>query len=175
MKNVKRKIVLGLALLASIAPIYSQCETESRVLADGTMMYFFEPTNFYKTNSKSLKMNIVTDDEHFFIALQPLPFPERGAGKKIKEDLSIQLSNNNWYVLKHYDTQYLNNDTILKVLYLIDKKDLQDFRENEAVLASINMEGTEFVRNYDFKLHKRMIIEQLDCYFNSKTENSKSN
>ena len=33
-----------------------------------------------------------------------------------------------------------------------------------AVLAEINMKGTEFVRDYKFKLHKDAIKEQLNCF-----------
>lgn len=173
MKKMNLKIVLMFLLGCYFMPSYSQCVIDNKVLADGTMMYFFEPNTFYKTKSKSLKMNIMTDDEHFFISLQPNPFPVKGTGKKIKEDLSIQLANKKWYTLKHYDTQYLNENTVLQVLYLMDKKDLNDFRSNEAIMASINMEGTEFIRNYDFKLHKRLILEQLECYFNSRNKEEK--
>lgn len=175
MKKINFTIVLILVFGFLLTPLYSQCKVENKVLADGTMMYYFEPSIFYKTKTKSLKMNIMTDDEHFFIALQPNPFPEKGTGKKIKEDLSIELANKKWYTLKHYDTQYLKDNSILQVLYLIDKKDLEDFRSNEAIMATINMEGTEFIRNYDFKLHKKMIMEQLECYYNSKNKESGTN
>ena len=128
------------------------------------MMYYFAPANFYKTKSKSLKINIVTDKEHFFVALQPTPFPDKKEGKKIKDDLIIQLANNKKYKLTHYDTQYRHNDSVMQVLYLIDQKDVEDFSKFEAVIAEINMEGTEFIRNYDFKLHKDAIVEQLRCF-----------
>lgn len=61
------------------------------MLADGTVTYYLEPANFYTTISKSLKINIVTDKEHFFIALQPSPFPAKKDGVKIKDDLGIHL------------------------------------------------------------------------------------
>ncbi|MEN2489733.1 hypothetical protein AAYQ05_18160 [Flavobacterium sp. B11] len=148
----------------------AQCEIKNRVQADGSMIYFFEPAVFYTTKSKSLKINIVTDKEHYFVALQPTPFPEKKVGKKIKEDLVMHLADNKTYTLAHYDTQYRRNDSIMQVLYLIDDKDLDAFSNYEAVSAEINMQGTEFVRSYNFKLHKNAIVEQLKCFL-KKEEN----
>ncbi|MBZ4036472.1 hypothetical protein K6T82_17010 [Flavobacterium sp. 17A] len=148
----------------------SQCDIKNRVQADGSMMYFFEPTVFYTTKSKSLKINIVTDKEHYFVSLQPTPFPEKKIGKKIKDDLIIHLADNKTYTLAHYDTQYRRNDSIMQVLYLIDDKDIEAFAKYEAVTAEINMKGTEFIRSYNFKLHKNAIVEQLNCFL-KKEEN----
>lgn len=159
--------ILCLSLLSVFmfnAKVIAQCEIKNRVLADGSMVYYFEPAVFYTTKSKSLKINIVTDKENYFVALQPTPFPEKKIGKKIKDDLIIHLANNNTYKLTHYDTQYRRNDSIMQVLYLIDQKDIEAFSNYEAVTAEINMKGTEFVRSYNFKLHKDAIIEQLKCF-----------
>ncbi|WP_035108381.1 hypothetical protein [Flavobacterium denitrificans] len=142
----------------------AQCDVKNKVLADGTMMYYFEPAVFYTTNTKSLKINIVTDEEHYFIALQPTPFPSKKEGKKIKDDLIIHLADNKIYKLTHYDTQYIHNDSIMQVLYLIDKNDVSSFSQFDAVTAEINMQGTEFIRSYNFKLHKDAIREQLECF-----------
>ncbi|MEN2415152.1 hypothetical protein [Flavobacterium mesophilum] len=144
--------------------ITAQCDVKNKVLADGTMMYYFEPAVFYTTNSKSLKINIVTDKEHYFIALQPTPFPSKKEGKKIKDDLIMHLADNKIYKLAHYDTQYIHNDSIMQVLYLIDKNDVNSFSQFDAVTAEINMQGTEFIRSYNFKLHKDAIREQLECF-----------
>ncbi len=146
----------------------AQCEIKNRVQADGSMLYYFEPAVFYTTKSKSLKINIVTDKEHYFVALQPTPFPDKKIGKKIKDDLIIHLADNNTYKLAHYDTLYRRNDSIMQVLYLIDEKDLNAFSNYEAVTAEINMKGTEFVRSYNFKLHKNAIREQLLCFLKEK-------
>ena len=162
MKKVSFTIVFLLVLI--ISKMHAQCDIKNRVLADGTMTYYFDPTNFYTTKSKSLKINIVTDKEHFFIALQPSPFPAKKEGKKIKDDLVIHLADKNVYRLTHYDTQYRHNDSVMQVLYLIDQKDIEAFSKFEAVVAEINMEGTEFVRSYDFKLHKDAIVKQLACF-----------
>ncbi|CAM3678650.1 hypothetical protein [Flavobacterium chungbukense] len=142
----------------------AQCEIKNRVLGDGSMIYYFEPSAFYTTKSKSLKINIVTDKEHYFVSLQPTPFPEKKVGKQIKDDLIIHLADNKIYKLAHYDTQYRRNDSIMQVLYLIDEKDMDAFSKYEAVTAEINMKGTEFVRSYNFKLHKNAIVEQLNCF-----------
>ncbi|TPG40019.1 hypothetical protein [Flavobacterium pectinovorum] len=163
MKKISFAIVLLLVVLIS-SGAYAQCEIKNRVLADGTMMYYFEPAVFYTTKSKSLKINIVTDKEHYFIALQPTPFPPKKDGKKIKDDLIIHLANSNTYKLSHYDTQYRHNDSIMQVLYLIDDKDIEAFSKFEANVAEINMAGTDFIRDYQFKLHKDAIVKQLACF-----------
>jgi hypothetical protein len=162
MKYLNLTIVFLLFLLAS--EVFAQCDVKNKVLADGTMVYYFEPSDFYVTKSKSLKINIVTDKEHYFVALQPLPFPPKNDGKKIKDDLIIHLANKKEYKLTHYDTQYRQNDSIMQVLYLIDDKDLDDFSKFEALVAKINMKGTEFVRDYTFKLHRDAIVKQLTCF-----------
>lgn len=162
-------VIVFLVILIS-TKIIAQCEVKNRVLADGTMLYYFEPAVFYFTKSKSLKINIVTDKEHYFVALQPTPFPPKKEGKKIKEDLIIHLADQKQYKVTHYDTQYRQNDSVMQVLYLIDEKDLEAFSKLEAVLAEINMEGTEFVRSYNFKLHKNAIIEQLNCFLKKEEE-----
>ena len=70
MKNISFTIVFLLVL--SSFEVFAQCDIKNRVLADGTMVYYFEPADFYTTKSKSLKINIVTDKEHYFVALQPI-------------------------------------------------------------------------------------------------------
>lgn len=161
-----RKIsaIIVFLLLSISSKMQAQCDIKNRVLADGTMTYYFDPADFYVTKSKSLKINIVTDKEHFFIALQPSPFPAKKDGIKINEDLVIHLADKKVYKLTHYDTQYRHNDSVMQVLYLIDQKDIKAFSKFEAVVAEINMAGTEFVRNYDFKLHKDAIVKQLACF-----------
>ncbi|MFB9077425.1 hypothetical protein ACFFLS_18165 [Flavobacterium procerum] len=162
MKKIIFFVFFGFA--GFIFPVCAQCEIKNRILADGTMVYFFDPAVFYTTKSKSLKINIITDKEQYFIALQPMPFPDKKEGKKVKDDLVISLSNNKDYKLTHYDTQYRNNDSVMQVLYLIKDKDINDFASYEAVTAKINMEGTEFIRDYNFKLHKAAIKKQLQCF-----------
>ncbi|MCP2029268.1 hypothetical protein L1276_004452 [Flavobacterium sp. HSC-32F16] len=145
---------------------FAQCEIKNKVLADGSMVYYSDPEVFYTTKSKSLKINIITDKESYFVALRPIPFPEKKIGKKITDDLVIYLADKNAYKLTHYDTQYIKNDSVMQVLYLIDSKDVEAFSKFEAVVASINMKGTEFIRDYNFKLHKDEIVKQLACFLN---------
>lgn len=160
----KRELTILFLFVFAGSNLFAQCEIKNKVLADGTMVYFFDPANFYITKSKSLKINIVTDKEHYFVALRPSPFPYKKEGKKIKDDLVIHLANKNQYKLAHYDTQYINNDSVMQVLYLMDDKDIEAFSKYEAIVAEINMQGTEFVRSYNFKLHKEAIMEQLKCF-----------
>lgn len=157
-------------LLVISSKILAQCDVKNKLLADGTMVYYFDPAVFYTTKSKSLKINIVTDKEHYFIALQPIPFPSKKEGKKINDDLIIHLADQKSCKLSHYDTQYMRNDSIMQVLYLMDDKDVEAFSKFEAVLAEINMKGTEFVRDYKFKLHKEAIKEQLNCFLKKEEE-----
>lgn len=156
-------VVLFLVLLIT-SKIMAQCNIKNRVQADGTMLYYFDPAVFYTTESKSLKINIVTDKEHYFIALQPTPFPEKKEGKKIKEDLIIHLADSKSYKLTHYDTQYMHSDSIMQVLYLIEDKDVAPFSKYEATVAEIKMEAAGFARSYNFKLHKDAIMKQLACF-----------
>lgn len=162
MKKVSFTVLVFLVLISS--KIIAQCDIKNRMLADGTMVYYFDPAVFYSTKSKSLKINIVTDKEHYFVSLQPTPFPSKKVGKKIKDDLLIHLADKKVYKLAHYDTQYRNNDSIMQVLYLIDDKDIESFSKFEATVAEIRMEGTEFIRDYTFKLHKDAIMKQLSCF-----------
>lgn len=165
------KKIFNVVLIVFVLGIsYAQCEIKNKVLPDGSMVYYFEPAVFYTTKSKSLKINIVTDKENYFVALLPTPFPNKKEGKKISDDLVIHLADNKAYKLTHYDTQYLKKDTLMSVLYLIDKKDLEAFSTYEAVVASINMQGTEFARDYNFKLHKDAIMKQLACLVKKEKE-----
>lgn len=167
---MKKISFLVIILLVISSKILAQCDVKNKLLADGTMVYYFDPAVFYTTKLKSLKINIVTDKEHYFIALQPTPFPSKKEGKKINDDLIVHLTDQKSYKLSHYDTQYMRNDSIMQVLYLMDDKDVEAFSKFEAVVAEINMKGTEFVRDYKFKLHKDAIIEQLNCFLKKEEE-----
>ena len=131
-------------------------------------MYYIEPVNFYWTQSKSLKGGIVTDNENFYLGLQPSPFPDRATVKKMKADIELKLSNDSVYVFKHFDTRYLQHDSVVQLLYLLDKQDLEELLKYEAVSAGINMQGSEGIRTYVFKLHKNAIQEQLSCFLKEK-------
>jgi hypothetical protein len=143
---------------------FPQCEILHRIYPDKTMLYYIEPVNFYWTKSKALKGGVATDKENFYLVLQPSPFPGKPDGRKLKGGLEMKLANDSIYRLDHFDTRYMEHDTVFQLLYLIDKKDLEDFLKFEAVSVKINMQGTEGIRTYVFKLHKSAIQEQLDCF-----------
>jgi hypothetical protein len=145
---------------------YDQCDVLNDLKPDGSIYYFMQPQVFYFTKSKALKGGIVTDKENYFISMQPSPFPEKPQGRKLKEDLELKLANGRIYTLKHFDSDYIQNDTVLQLLYLIDKRDLKDFIDFETLEVKIDMKGTEGIRTYTFKLHKKAIQEQLDCFVN---------
>jgi hypothetical protein len=168
---MKQMIVLLFTVLT--IPVFSQCEIKNRVAPDKTMSYYIEPVNFYWTKATSLKGGIVTDRENYFLELLPIPFPLKPAGKKLNKDLEIKLSNNKIYELSHYDTRYIDNDTVMQMLYLITKKELEDFLNFEVIEARINMMGKEGIRTYVFKLHKSALKEQLACFLKEEADKKK--
>jgi hypothetical protein len=142
----------------------AQCEILHRVAPDGSMQYYMDPVNFYRTNTKSLKGCIVTDKESYFLELLPLPFPPKPEGKKLKKELVLKLADGNTYELKHFDTRYIDDDTVMQMLYLIDKGDINRLLNLEVTETKIDMMGTEGIRSYVFKLHKSALKEQLACF-----------
>jgi len=157
---------LAIVFLSVSITSFSQCEILNKVSSDGSMHYYLQPVNFYWTKSKSLSGCIVTDKESYFIKLLPIPFPEKAAGYKLKADLNLKLADGNTYKLKHFDTRYTENDTVMEMLYLIGKKDLEAVTNNEVIEAKIDMKGEEGIRTYTFKLHKAALKEQLACFLN---------
>jgi hypothetical protein len=152
---------------------YAQCEIKNRIYPDGSMLYFIEPVNFYWTESKSLKGGIVTDRESYFLALQPLPLPEKDQAKKMKSDLVLTLSDGKTYTCEHYDTRFLENDTVLELLYLLKDEDIDRLTQLEITDATIDMAGEEGIRKYVFKLHKAALKEQLGCFMQEEEEKMK--
>ena len=169
---VKNTALLSGLLVFSLVS-FSQCEILNRVSPDGSMTYYIEPVNFYWTKTKSLTGGIVTDKESYFLELLPVPFPEKPAGNELKDNLELKLSDGKSYMLEHYDTRYIQKDTIMKLVYLIGKKDLDILLNFEVTEARINMKGDEGVRTYVFKLHKDALKEQLDCFLNEEKEKKK--
>jgi hypothetical protein len=58
----------------------------------------------------------------------------------------------------------------MKMLYLINKKDLDLLLNYEVTEASIDMMGDEGIRTYVFKLHKAALKEQLACFLKEEEE-----
>jgi hypothetical protein len=173
MKATIKKSFFGIVFLAVSVTTFSQCEILHRVSPDGSMQYYMKPVNFYWTSAKSLKGNIVTDKENYFLELRPVPVPEKPAGKKLKKDLRMTIANGESLNLKHFDTRYIENDTVMEMLYLIDNKDIDKLLNFEVTEVNIDMMGEEGVRNYEFKLHKSALMEQLDCFLKDKEEKKK--
>ena len=173
MEATIKKAFMGLVFLSVSISSFPQCEILNRVSPDGSMQYYMEPVNFYWTSSKSLKGCIVTDKENFFLELHPLPFPEKPAGNKLKKRLVLKLSNDSIYELKHYDTRYVDKDTVMEMLYLIGKDDMDQLLKFEVEEAKIDMMGDEGIRSYVFKLHKSALKEQLACFLKEEEERKK--
>lgn len=169
---MKKAFLLILISLAFSISSFPQCEIRNFIYPDGSMFYSIEPLNFYWTKTKSLEGGVVTDKENYYLALQPSPFPEKPLGNKLKEDLELKLANDSVYHLEHFDTRYLDHDSAMQMLYMIDKKVLDDFLNFEAVSVKIDMGGTEGIRTYVFKLHKSAIRDQLACFLKEE-ENKK--
>lgn len=164
MKTIFKIAVSAAALIYIPFSAFSQCDILNRVSPDGSMQYFMEPVNFYWTKEKSLRGCIVTDKESYFLELYPVPFPEKPEGRKLKEELVMKLSDDKTYTLKHFDTRYADNDTVMEILYLIGKDDMDNMLNFEVSEVKIDMMGNEGIRTYVFKLHKSALKEQLACF-----------
>jgi hypothetical protein len=170
MKTIIKISFVALVYIFASGNLFAQCEILNRVSPDGSMQYYMEPVNFYWTNAKSLKGCIVTDRESYFLELFPLPFPEKAVGKKLKEDLELRLVNGSTYTLKHFDTRYVDEDTVMEMLYLISKNDIDFLQLNEIESINIDMKGDEGLRSYQLKLHKSALKQQLECLMNDDKE-----
>ena len=164
MNNLMKKAALVSVLLTISLISSAQCDILNRVSPDGSMIYYIEPVNFYWTKTKSLTGGIVTDKESFFLELLPVPFPEKPAGEKLKDDLQLILSDGKTYTLEHYDSRYIRKDTVMKLVYLIKEEDIDVLLNLEVTEARINMKGDEGIRSYVFKLHKDALKLQLECF-----------
>jgi len=170
MKTIITKILLVTGLISLSLSASSQCEIKHRIYPDGSMLYYIEPVNFYWTEAKDLKGGIVTDKENYFLELLPNPYPEKSVGKKLKSDLTLKLSDGNEYPFKHFDTRYLEGDSIMELLFFIAKDKMQLLQDFEVIQAKIDMMGEEGIRTYTFKLHKAALKEQLDCFLKKEDE-----
>jgi len=173
MKKFIKRSMLALVFLGGPIFTQGQCEILNRVYSDGTMQYYMEPVNFYQTSTKSLKGCIVTDRENYYLKLYPFPFPKKPDGNKLREVLELKLANGNSYQLKHWDTRYVQNDSVMTMLFFIDKATLDPILNFEVVDVKIDMKGAEGIRPYVFKLHKSALKEQLACFLKEAEERKK--
>jgi hypothetical protein len=174
MKALIKISILCFVFLYASVNLRAQCEILNRVSPDGSMQYYMQPVNFYWTKAKSLTGCIVTDKENYFLELHPVPVPDKQSGKKLKKDLVLKLSDGIVYELKHYDTRYVQDDTVMEMLYLIEKDEIDSLLKYEVTEARIDMMGEEGVRTYVFKLHKSALKEQLDCFLKDDEKDKKS-
>ena len=170
-KILQSLLIIGFVSISIVS--FAQCEIKHRIYPDGSMLYYIEPVNFYWTEAKDLKGGIMTDKETYFLALQPNPYPEKSLGKKLKSDLLLKLSDEKEYIFKHFDTRYLDGDSIMEMLFFIEKDEMQPLQAFEVLQAKINMMGEEGVRTYTFKLHKAALKEQLDCFLKEEEDKKK--
>lgn len=164
MKTIIAKCLLVIGFISVSIATIGQCDIKHRIYPDGSMQYYIEPVNFYWTEAKSLKGGIVTDKENYYLALQPVPFPGKAEGKKLKGDLVLNMADGKDYRFEHFDTRYMEDDSIMQLLYLVKEEDIGPLENYEVVSAKIDMMGQEGVRTYTFKLHKAALKEQLECF-----------
>lgn len=173
MKAIFIKSLLFSCLLSVTTESFPQCEIKHRIFPDGSMLYYIEPVNFYWTQAKDLKGGIMTDKESYYLALQPNPYPEKEVGRKLKSDLVLKLSDGNEYRFEHFDTRYLEGDSIMEMLFLVGRDQMEPLQAFEVVQAIIDMDGEEGMRTYTFKLHKAALKEQLECFLKDEDEKKK--
>lgn len=140
------------------------CSINTRIGMDGSLYYYIEPVTFYFTSQKKLDGGIITDKENYFIALEPYPFIAKKSSEKLTDPLRITLSNNVEYSLENFYVHYRGEDSLLRMVYLIPKKVLNDFRTLEVLSVSINMNDPGGPRTYVFRLHKTALREHLACF-----------
>ena len=169
-KANRDEYITGITPAGIIAALHSTMRFFETHCTRWQHVFYMDPALFYYTKTKELRGGIITDKENYFIALQPVPFPPKPEGRKLKEDLELKLANNEVYKLKHFDTRYMDNDSAMQLMYLIDMKDVEDFLKFETTEAKIDMKGTEGIRTYVFKLHKNAIQEQLKCFLKKEDE-----
>ncbi len=158
------------AFLTIASPLLSigQCEVTEKVLPDGTMYYYAETVLFYNTASFRLSGNIVTDKEHYFLNLKPLPYPEKPKGTKLKKSISVVLDNDSTYTLEFFDAWYHEEDTSYSISFQFNKKDIDPFRRTDVKQVSIDL--GDGAKDYVFRLHKGAVRRQLECFIKPKNK-----
>lgn len=165
-----KHLMVTTVLLFVVNNVFSQCEIKSKMNNDGNLYYYMDPVVFYNTNAKKLSGSIFTDKEYYYINFLPFPIPSKEVGKKLKEDIEIKLSDGKKYKLEFYYSDYENNDSTFIMMYLIDKKDLEAFMKFEVESVKFNMGKEEGERIYNFKLHKKALREELNCFTKKEEE-----
>jgi hypothetical protein len=167
------KFLFNITMLTFLIPTLngmSQCNVTSRVYPDGSLVYSTPAEVFYENNDLSLKACILTDKEYYFLCIYPTPYPNISLIKQIKDDATLTLANQKSYILKHHNTRFIESDSLLEIVYAIKKTDIEDLRLNEAEKITLDMLDTTGHRTYIFKLHKKLIMEQLNCFIQTKDD-----
>lgn len=141
----------------------AQCEVKNKVFPDQTMYYYLDPVVFFQTEKDLLKGNLVTDKENYFIQFIPSPFPPKSENKKFKSPALLHLSSGTTYTLENYDFRYRRSDSSLALMYLLPKKQLEEFREHDILWVNLDVEDEKGPRHYIFVMHKAIVREQLTC------------
>ena len=161
-------IVWCIGFLVTSLNMRPQCDIKNRVNADQTMYYYLEPEVFYHTDQNTLRGNITTDKDHYFLQLLPAPFPTKGSDAKLNKDVEVKLSGSELLMLENYDVRYRKSDTTLALLYLIPKDKVGLFLEQEIDWVNIDMGDEKGPRHYIFVLHKAALRVQLKCLMDMK-------
>ena len=143
--------------------VNAQCEVSTKVFPDQTLYYYLDPVIFFQTEKSLLKGNLLTDKENYFLQFMPSPFPPKSENKKFKSPAVINLSSGTTYTLEYYDFRYRRSDSTLALMYLLPKKQIQEFRKNDIVWVDLDLEDEKGPRHYVFVMHKAVIREQMEC------------
>lgn len=161
-----KHIIAAVLLIFITTGVLAQkaCDIQTRIGMDGSLYYYLKPVTFYFTNKKKLDGGLITDKENYFLALEPYPFVSKKSSEKLTDSLDITLSNNVHYRLENYYVHFRSEDSLLRMVYLIPKKVLNDFRTYDVLSVGINMKDSAGIREYVFKLHKSALKEHLACF-----------
>lgn len=156
------RIIFIIFLVFCPFTLSAQCDIKEMMMADGTMYYHGETILFYKSSRFQLSGNLVTDKEHYFLKLQPVPYPEKPLGKNLKSNLQVKLSNDSSYILKLHDVYYRDKDTSFIILYLFDTKDINPFTQKD--VEEVKLDLGESAVTYTFLTHRDAIRQQFSCF-----------
>ncbi|OYU56486.1 MAG: hypothetical protein CFE25_04405 [Chitinophagaceae bacterium BSSC1] len=159
------KKVLGICSVCMLFSYWSigQCKISQVKNADGSLFLSTENSLMYQTSKKKLVERLATDNENYFLEILPTPFLPKPAGSKVKKDLTVTLSNQKTYTLKHFDARYLDKDSSFSLLYLFNSKDIPDFKQYKISSIVLN-DGTADNATYKLVLHPDAIQKQLACF-----------
>jgi hypothetical protein len=148
------------------------CEILNRVQANGTMLYYMKPEKFYQTRAKSLHGAIATDSEQFYLILLPSPVPSKDTARKIKGDLEVILQDGSKQVLEHFDSYFMEKDTVLALFFVIKNEQQELLLKNQVDQVKLDVGGAE-KELYTFMLHKEALRQQLECFIEKKPKKKK--